>query len=142
VVAFVASMIMLIAGVGVCLLVARSRPVGKPLTWGEAMVAAMFVFGLLVLAYGVVPNMWLLWADNELSWRKDAFAYVVRFWGRGQIQITKQALRDLIVVAIYGVMLGAHVFLWSAWQKRGRRGDAPAPAAVSSSYGRPVLRKG
>ena len=38
---------------------ARRRPVGTPLTWGEAMVGAAYVFFLSFLAYGVVPHQWL-----------------------------------------------------------------------------------
>ena len=47
-----------------------ARP-ARPLTWGEAFVAATFVFALLFMAYGVVPHQWLAWADNELGWRND-----------------------------------------------------------------------
>ena len=47
---------------------------GTPLTWGEAMVAATYVFFLMFWVYGVVPHQWLTWAQNELKWRSDAIA--------------------------------------------------------------------
>src|SRR5947208_1767005 len=52
---------------------ASRRPPGTPLTWAEAIVGASLVFGVLLLAYGVVPNQWLQWADNQLHWRQDAY---------------------------------------------------------------------
>ena len=69
--AFVISLIFGVASVGVVLWYGRRRPVGQPLTWGEAFVAATFVFGMMVLAYGVIPHLWLTWCDKELSWRAD-----------------------------------------------------------------------
>ena len=139
-VAFVASVVALVASVAVCLLVARRRPPGTPLTWGEALVAATFVFGVMVLAYGVVPNQWLLWADNELNWRADAILGQPSLGGRGQVTVTKAAIKDLIAVAIYGVMLGLHVFLWMYWQNRGKAQDA-VPAVETSTFGRPLVRR-
>jgi NAD-dependent dihydropyrimidine dehydrogenase PreA subunit len=50
---------------------ADRRTPGESLTWGEAMVAAAYVFGLLFWLYGVIPHEYLNWADSELSWRPD-----------------------------------------------------------------------
>ena len=70
-VAFAVSVALLVGGIGLCIAVGRRRPPGAPFTWGEALVAATFVFGLMLLGYGIVPNQWLKWADNELLWRPD-----------------------------------------------------------------------
>src|SRR5438270_9649397 len=72
---FYVALIAFIAGVGVCFLVGSRRPPGTPVTWGEALVAATFVFGVMLLGYGVVPNEWLKWADNQLLWRPDRLAF-------------------------------------------------------------------
>ena len=57
------------------------------------------------------------------------------------VDITYEAIRDVVVVVIYGVFLGLQIFLWIWWQNRGKRKAVPAlPAA--SSYGRPLVRKG
>jgi len=71
VVAFLFSLLLTLAMVGVVVRVARNRPVGTPLTWGEAFAAGLFVYVLLFLMYGVVPHQFLLWADSELKWRSD-----------------------------------------------------------------------
>ena len=42
--------------------------------WGEAMVAATYVFFLMFWVYGVVPHQWLTWVQNELKWRTDAIS--------------------------------------------------------------------
>ena len=69
--AFLASLVVGIALTSLVFVAARRRPVGQPLTWGEAFAAATFVFLLFVLAYGLIPHEWLVWCDKELAWRKD-----------------------------------------------------------------------
>jgi hypothetical protein len=139
VVAFVASL--LIAGALTALVpfYAKRRPVGTPLTWGEAMAAALFVFGLAFWVYGVVPHQWLSWADNELGWRSDVLLVGPGgLLGNLPFDVTYLVLRDLVAVVIYGVLLGGQLYLWAMWQKRGQT----APVEIeASSYGRPLVRK-
>ena len=160
-VAFLASIVGLVIGIGVILWVMKRRPVGAPLTWGEAMVAATFAFFLMFHAYGVVPHQWLNWADSELQWRKDAigvplgpidadvdFGPVVihdhTLWPEGvplpngHFVITKEAVRDVVATLIYVVLLGVHIAMWAIWQNRGKEKPAELP---TSPYGRPILRK-
>ena len=150
--AFVSSMIILILGVAICLYVRRRRPIGTPLTWGEAVVAGTFVFGLMLLAYAIVPHQWLNYADNELLWRPDKLLVGISsggvVWGNdakdlggtGRILINYQAIRDIVATVIYVVALGGQMYLWSVWQKRGRKKPGDVEAA-RSRFGRPVLRK-
>lgn len=140
-VAFVASVLGLAVGVALVVYVARRRPPGTPVTWGEALAASTFVFFLMFLAYGVIPHQWLTWADNELAWRSDKILV-----GPGGVletylpfTITYLILRDFIVVGIYGLMIGLQIALWSWWQARGR---AKPVEIETSSYGRPLVRKG
>jgi hypothetical protein len=156
-VAFVVSLLITGAMTGVLVLVAKRREPGRPLTWGEAFVAATYVFTLLFLAYGVVPHHWLTWAGNELAWRSDkygipigpldklgfanpAFAHGISFFGRGRILITAAAIGDIIATLIYGVFVTANILGWLAWQRRAQR-RAEQPAIETSAYGRPLLRK-
>ena len=148
-------MSLLITGI-MCLVayvVGRRRPPGKPLTWGEAFLAGTFVFALMLMLYGVVPNQWLLWGEKELGWRKDAFGIPNPFgkaWfeegitipfsdGAGRIMISKEAVRDFIAAGIYIVFLVAQVKAWKWWQQRGKRPDQPA--VEKSAFGRPLIRK-
>jgi hypothetical protein len=135
----VTSIIALVVGIAVVFWVGGRRPVGTPLTWAEAMLGSVFVFGLLLLGYAILPNQWLLWADNELKWRADAIAYKLSFFDRGTITITKQAIRDIVATLIYVVLLGVNVVLWSAWQKRGQKKETPA--IETSTYGRPLVKR-
>ncbi|MHB8670808.1 MAG: hypothetical protein ACYDAD_09675 [Acidimicrobiales bacterium] len=151
-VAFVVSFILLVLGTALCFRIGERRPKGTPLTWGEALLGGTFVFGLMVLAYGVVPNQWILWADKQLLWRSDKLLFAVSskglkfgksaasIGGSGRILVSYLALRDVIAALIYVVFLGAHVALWSRWQKRGLR-TAPAEVERSSAFGRPLVRK-
>jgi hypothetical protein len=150
--AFVSSMIAMILMVAVCLYVGGRRPIGTPLTWGEAMVAGTWVFGVMMLAYGIVPHQWLNYADNELLWRPDKLLVGISsggvVWGAeakdlggtGRILINYQAIRDIIASVLYIVFLGGQMYLWSVWQKRGRKKPGDVEEA-RSRFGRPVLRK-
>lgn len=140
-VAFVVSVVALALGVAAIVAVARRRQPGQVLTWGEALAASTFVFFLMFLAYGVIPHQWLTWADNELAWRSDKVLI-----GPGGVledylpfTLTYLVLRDLIVVGIYGLMLGLQIVLWSWWQARGR---ARPVEVETSSYGRPLVKRG
>ncbi|MGI8984646.1 MAG: hypothetical protein ACR2HM_08975 [Acidimicrobiales bacterium] len=150
--AFVSSMIVLVLGVAICMYVGARRPIGTPVTWGEAMVAATFAFGLMLLAYGIVPHQWLAYADNELLWRPDKLLVGISsagvVWGAdakdlggtGRILINYQAIRDIVASVLYIVFLGGQMVLWSIWQKRGRKKPGDLEEA-RSWFGRPVLRK-
>ena len=113
------------------------RPVGGTITWGEAMAAATLVFMLLFLAYGIVPHQWLTYADNELQWRADKLLVAP---GNAVIPftVTYKVIRDLVAVAIYGLFLGLHVYMWSWWQNRGK---AKPKEIETSSYGRPLVKQ-
>jgi hypothetical protein len=147
--AFISSMVVLIVGIGICLAVGRRRPLGTPVTWGEAFVGGTFVFALMIVAYGVVPHQWLDFADNELLWRPDKILLGVssggvefgtkakEMSGSGRILVSYQALRDVVAATLYIVFLGGQMVLWSKWQKRGRTPELEP----TSRFGRPVIRK-
>ncbi len=148
--AFVSSLLILIVGTGICLLVARKRPRGTPLTWGEAFIGGTWVFALMIVAYGNVPHQWLDFADNELLWRPDRIllgisSEGVKFGddasamtGSGRVLVSYQAIRDIVAAMLYIVFLGVQMYLWSAWQKRGTPKSEVEP---TSRFGRPLIRK-
>jgi hypothetical protein len=147
---FFISLGLLVIGIGVCFRVGQRRPVGTPVTWGEAFLGATFIFGLMLLGYGVVPNEWLQWADNRLVWRSDKMLLAISsdgikfgenaasIGGGGRILMSYQTLRDMIAAGIYIAMLGAQVALWAMWQKRGQK---PSTELATSEFGRPLVRK-
>ncbi|HEY6533047.1 MAG TPA: hypothetical protein VIY72_12120 [Acidimicrobiales bacterium] len=149
-VAFVSSLLVLVALSLLVIPFSKRRPVGTPLTWGEAMVASVYAFFVMFWAYGTVPHLWLTWADNELNWRPDAIVYgpgsilqPQALGGNFPMTITYQTIRDLIAVGIYVVFLAAQVAMWVWWQNRGKRAEkATAVTVVESDYGRPLVRKG
>ena len=150
-VALVSALIILVVLCGLLVPMSKRRPVGTLLTWGEAMVASVWAFFLMFWAYGVIPHLWLTWADNELQWRPDNFLYGPGGIFKPQTQggwfpltLTWQTVRDIVAVLIYVVFLGAQMALWAWWQNRGKRAEkAEATAAVvESEYGRPLVRKG
>lgn len=124
----------------------KRRKVGKPLGWGEAMFGAIYVFGTMFLAYGVVPHQWLVHVQNELGWRADKVVNgpwdVLKPKSRGgsfPFDINYLQIGDILVLAIYGVMVGLQIYMWSWWQKRGTKKSTEV--AATSTFGRPLVRK-
>ena len=148
--AFVSSFLIVVVGIAICMAIARKRPPGTRLSWGEAFIGGAFVFALMIVAYGVVPHQWLDFADNELLWRPDRILLGLStaglkigdkakaMGGSGRVLVSYQAIRDIVAATLYIVFLGAQMWLWSAWQKRGR---PKAEVEPTSRFGRPLLRK-
>ena len=156
--AFIASLVVLAMMVGIVFLVGIKRKPGTPTTWGEAFIAATFVFAILLMIYGIVPDRWLRWADGELKWRSDSigipvgpfhflgnkenvlFGDGITFFGRGRVIVSKQVIRDIVAATFYIVFGLLQIYVWFWWQNRGKKAAAP-PAIETSAYGRPLVRK-
>jgi hypothetical protein len=161
--AFIFSIVVTVALTAIVIQMARRRPPGTPLTWGEAFLAGMVIFFLLLMVYGVVPDRWLRWAEGDLKWRGDKigiplgpfghylhdwfgigtkntiFAHGIKFGGRGKLEVTAKTVEEIIATLIYGVGLVGHALIWLWWQRRGRRAAQPA-IEKTSAYGRPLVR--
>ncbi len=123
----------------------KRRPVGKPLSWGEAMLAATYAFGVMFLAFGVVPHQWIDHADRNLGWSRDNIVL-----GPGEIlkpqalggwmplTLQYEAIRDIVVVLLHAIYFGLIIFIWAWWQKRGQVKTAEIEV---SSFGRPLVKK-
>jgi hypothetical protein len=146
VVAFIGSVIVAALLTASVFWFAKRRPVGTPLTWGEAMAAATYAFFGLFWVYGVVPHQWLTWSENELGWRPDK--YVAGPSGTGALtdvpfNVTYQTLSHIGAVTIYGVFLALHIALWAVWQGRGDTAERKRKALEekTTAYGRPLAKK-
>ena len=134
---------------GLALLVipfSKRRPVGTPLSWGEAMLAAVYAFGIMFVAFGVVPHQWIDHADKELGWSRQKIIYgpfdILKPKANGgnfPLTITYEAVRDTVVVLIHVWYFGLLIFLWGKWQKRGQ--TKPGTELATSTYGRPLVKK-
>lgn len=123
----------------------KRRPVGSTFTWGEAMLASVYIFGVMFIAFGIVPHQWLSHADKDLGWSRDKMLVgpggILKPQSAGgwnPITLQYQAVRDIVVVVIHLVFIGMFVFLAVWWQKRG---DVKPKELPSSSYGRPLVKK-
>jgi hypothetical protein len=142
--------LVLLVGVGTIAFLARRPKSPEPSTWAQSMAGAVIVFFLMIVAYGTIPHEWITFADGYLNWGKDTFFVQNSSWF--PFDINRQALRDIIVVVIYVVMLSGNIALVAMWQKRPVREPepeetAPEPAAErtpagTSAYGRPVTQRG
>jgi hypothetical protein len=134
-------------------MLAVKRPKSKlPTTWAQAMAGAVYVFALMVLAYGSIPHEWLAFANGHLKWDESHFILTsgqkigpVRWLN---FDVDKRALADSVASLIYIVFLGGNIALFAKWQKRPA---APADDATTiadeetvvgtSAFGRPVTAK-
>lgn len=139
-VAFTGSLLLTGAMTAGILLYAKRRPKDAPLSWGQAMAAAVYVGALLVLAFGIVPDRWLVYAASELNMRSDALLAGPGSTGWLQdipIRISKQVVADFVAVNIYMVFLVTALKLWGVWQNRGQK---VADEVETSTYGRPLVK--
>jgi hypothetical protein len=124
---------------------AKRRPAGTPVSWGEAMLGATYVFALLFLAFGVVPHQWIDHADKNLGWTKSKLVFgpfdLLKPQANGgwfPFTLQYEAIRDIIVVVIHVYYFGLMIWLWSKWQKRGQ---TTSKELETSTYGRPLVKK-
>ena len=143
--AFIVSFIAAVALSLVAIPYGKRRKPGTPTSWGEAMLAGTFVFGVLFLSYAVVPHQWIDHADKNLGWSRDAIIYgpggILKPQSAGgwnPITLTYEAVRDIVVVLIHVVFFGLHIYLAVWWQKRGAVTQKELP---TSTYGRPLVKK-
>ncbi len=136
-VAFITEVVIGFLGIGAVILYGRRRPIGAPLSWGQAMLAAAYTMWMFFWWYAVIPHQWLTWATSELGWTVDNILIEPNSWQ--PLTINMQAIRDILVVVIYGVGIGTQVGVWAWWNDRAK----PRPVEVPASrYGRPLVRKG
>jgi hypothetical protein len=58
--------------------------------------------------------------------------------GSFPITLSYEAIRDIVVVVIHVYYIGLMIYLFSWWQKRG---EVVSKEVVTSSYGRPLVKK-
>ena len=148
-VAFVGSFAVSLVLIGAVLAYSKRRPAGSPVTWGEAMVGALYVFFLLTWLYGVIPHEFLTWADAELGWRPDkkiigpegAWATWAPFIKGIPLTVHKQTIRDIVAVIIYVAGLGGFMWICKFWNDRAKNEAAAKAIEPVSRYGRPLVAK-
>jgi len=139
-VAFTGSLLLSFAMAGAVVWYSKRRPKDAPLTWGQAMFAAMFVTFMLFFFFGVVPDRWLVYAAGSLGMRSDAI--LAGPGSHGWLKwlpfiISKATIADIGATMIYGVGLVTTTKVWGIWQNRGATtGDD----VETSTYGRPLVK--
>jgi uncharacterized membrane protein len=141
------AVVLLLIGIVVVLVLLKRPKRDRPATWAECMVGAVGVFALMTLAYAVIPSEYITFSDKYLQWDTTKFVFRTHqdMFGLGIVDwpfsMTKQAVRDIIVVGIYLVMFGLNLFLFAQWQKRGKEEAATEEKPRTSRFGRPLRRR-
>ena len=125
--------------------IGKRRPVGKPLSWGEAMLGSAYAFGVMFLSFGIVPHQWIDHADKDLGWNRANIIYgpgdILKpeaLGGSFPMTLQYEAVRDVVVVLIHVYFFGLLIFMWTWWQKRGQ---TTTKEIETSTYGRPLVKK-
>jgi hypothetical protein len=146
-VALILSIFITAALAGIVYLYANRRAAGTPVTWGEAMVGAVYAFFLTFMVFGVVPHQWLTVAENEWSFRADrkftAWGLITPQSDGGwfPFDITLRAVSDTIAAVIYIIALGIMIKMFIDWQGRGETKKG-SDIVSTSTYGRPLVKRG
>lgn len=123
----------------------KRRPADQKASWGEAMFGSMYVFGLLFLAFGIVPHQWIDHADKDLGWDRTKIIFgpagILRPQSEGgwnPITLQYEIIRDSVVVLLHVYFFALMLFLFIWWQKRG---EVKSTELATSTYGRPLVKR-
>lgn len=143
VVALVTSIVVTALMIWAIIAYGKRRPTDRPTTWGEAMFGAAFVFMLLMMVFGIVPDRWVRWTDNELGWSVEKLAFTEGQFIDGDpitfppMRMDMKKVSDLVVVVEHLVVLAGLPFLWLWWQRRDQQKPVEEP---TSDFGRPLVK--
>jgi hypothetical protein len=90
------------------------RPTNESQRWVSLSLVTMGIFIAMLIVLAVIPSWWLYFADATLKWT-DNFTVSL---GIRKIVLSKQVIRDLIVVVWYGVAVLAAGLLIGIYNKR------------------------
>ncbi len=149
---FMVSLVVLILMVAITIGYGKRRDPKAELTWLEAMVAAAWVFTIMIVAYGFLPHHWLTWTSSpDVAWSKDriwlgpggsmklwVFPIEIKNTGWFPVVITAEAVRDIGAVVIYAIGLAGLPMMASWWNNRGTK---TTDVVTTSAYGRPLVKR-
>jgi len=141
------SIVFFLIGLIIILALMRRPKPDRPATWAECIAGAVGVFGMMTLAYGVIPHEWITFSDKYLQWDTTVFVFrnnqkMLFFPWNWPFSFDKHNVRDIIVVAIYGIAIGLNAGLFVAWQKRGQdKAEEETATPRRSRFGRPLRRR-
>ncbi len=120
----------------------KRRPSDRPTTWGEAMLGAAYVFMILLMVFGIVPDRWVRLTDNEWGWSVERFLVTEGQFLTSPItfppmRIDLKKVSDMVVVIEHIAALVGLPVLWLWWQRRDRVQPTAEP---TSDYGRPLIK--
>jgi hypothetical protein len=90
------------------------RPKDEGERWVKLTLVTMGIWVALFVTMAVIPSFWLYFADGTLKWTGT---FTVPY-GFGELTLTMQAVRDVVVVIWYGVALAAFGVAVHLYNKR------------------------
>ncbi len=93
------------------------RPKDEGGRWVSLVLVMMGIWIVLFITMAVIPSFWLYFADGTLKWTgKFRVPLGVR-----TLTLPMQAIRDIVVVVWYGLVLGAAGLAVRAYNRRNPR---------------------
>jgi len=90
------------------------RPKDEGERWVMLTLVTVAIWVVLFVTMAVIPSFWLYFADGTLKWTGT---FTVPY-GLGELTLPMQAVRDVVVVAWYGLALGAFGLAIRLYNKR------------------------
>jgi hypothetical protein len=90
------------------------RPKDEGERWIALTLVTMAIWVALFVAMAVIPSFWIYFADGTLKWT-GTFEVPLGF---RTLTLQMEAIRDVVVLVIYGVAMGAAVLAIYLYNKR------------------------
>lgn len=130
-----------VAIIAVCIMSRKPHHKGD-VTWARAILGTTYAFAMFFLIYAVVPNEWILWANNGLGWTSDKILVSPEPF---PFTLTYVVLNDTIAMMPYILGTIGVCLIAKYWQQRPDPVDALAvpvesdepetPTAPSAAFG-------
>jgi hypothetical protein len=97
--------------------VSLRRPKNEGERWVAMTLVTMAIWVALFVTMAVIPSYWIYFADGTLKWT-GTFEVPLGF---RTLTLAMEAIRDVVVLGLYGVAMGAAVVAILIYNKRNPR---------------------
>ena len=93
------------------------RPKNEGERWVALTLVTMAIWVALFITMAVIPSYWIYFADGTLKWT-GTFEVPLGF---RTLTLQTEAIRDVVVLILYGVAIGAAVLAVGIYNKRNQK---------------------
>jgi hypothetical protein len=95
-------------------------------TWTKAIMVSLALWFLAILFLGMIPSLWLYFADQKFHWRQCPCPTNLKFW--------EFKARDLVAIILFSIPLGGFIMVPYSLQKLRRRLRSESESRPTGGY--------